>query len=117
MEQFIDSRRPKIKRSLDRGVIDALNLPQYGLGVTGKSSTQREKFLSRDSYSFAQFISCNLLCTRPGAMGYLAWHVYGMGHVSYPYVIVDLELVGTEEDYQSSTQDRLLGSYRPRVFM
>ena len=59
MEQFIDSRRPKIKRSLHRGVIDALNLPQYGLGVTSKSSTPREKIIvSILVNSFALFNSC-----------------------------------------------------------
>ena len=45
MERFIDSSPLKIKRSLDRGAVDSLNPPQHGLGVTGKSSTPREKFL------------------------------------------------------------------------
>ena len=31
---------------LDRGAVETLNPPQRGLGVTGKSSTPREKFLS-----------------------------------------------------------------------
>ena len=45
MERFFDSSPLKIKRSLDRGAVDSLNPPQRGLGVTGKSSTPREKFL------------------------------------------------------------------------
>ena len=31
---------------LDRGAVETLNPPQRGLGVIGKSSTPREKFLS-----------------------------------------------------------------------
>ena len=42
MERLIDSRLLKTKRSLDRGVVDSLNPPQLGLGVTGKSLTPRE---------------------------------------------------------------------------
>jgi hypothetical protein len=30
---------------LDRGAVDSWNLPQRGLGVTGKSSTPRDKFV------------------------------------------------------------------------
>ena len=58
MERFIDSSRLKIKKSLDRGAVDSLNPPQYGLGVTGKSSTPREKFLGSNSvFSLALFVS------------------------------------------------------------
>ena len=45
MERFFDSSWLKIKRSLDRGVVDSWNPPQRGLGVTDKSSTPWEKFL------------------------------------------------------------------------
>ena len=59
MEWFFDSSRLKIKRVLDRGGVDSWNPPQHGLGVTGKSSTPREKFLVSSSVnSFALFISC-----------------------------------------------------------
>ena len=59
MEWFFDSSRLKIKRVLDRGAVDSWNPPQRGLGVTGKSSTPREKFLVSSSVnSFALFISC-----------------------------------------------------------
>ena len=59
MERFFDSSRLKIKRSLDRGAVDSLNSPQRGLGVTGKSTTPREKFLvSSLVNSFALFNSC-----------------------------------------------------------
>ena len=59
MERFFDSSRLKIKRVLDRGAVDSWNPPQYGLGVTGKSSTPREKFLVSSSVnSFALFNSC-----------------------------------------------------------
>ena len=59
MERFIDSSRLKIKRFLDRGAVDFLNPPQLGLGVTGKSSTPREKFLvSSLVNSFALFNFC-----------------------------------------------------------
>ena len=49
MEWFIDSSRLKIKRFLDRGAVDFLNPLQRGLGVTGKSSTPRGKFLVSSS--------------------------------------------------------------------
>ena len=49
MERFIDSSQLKIKGSLDRGAVDSLNPPQRGLGVTGKSSTPREKILVSSS--------------------------------------------------------------------
>ena len=49
MERFIDSSRLKIKGTLDRGAVDSLNPPQRGLGVTGKSSTPRKKFLVSSS--------------------------------------------------------------------
>jgi hypothetical protein len=49
------------RRVLDRGVVEALNPPQHGLGVTGKSSTPREKFLSRARLFLYSFNSCNLL--------------------------------------------------------
>ena len=56
MEWFFDSSRLKIKRFLDRGAVDSWNLPQRGLGVTGKSTTPREKFLvSSLVNSFALF--------------------------------------------------------------
>ena len=59
MERFFDSSRLKITRFLNRGVVDSLNPPQRGLGVTSKSSTPREKFLVSSSVnSFALFISC-----------------------------------------------------------
>ena len=59
MEWFIDSSRLKIKRSPDRGAVDSLNPPQRGLGVTGKSSTPREKFLVSSSViSLAHFNYC-----------------------------------------------------------
>ena len=59
MERFIDSSRLKIKRFLDRGAVDFLNPPQLGLGVTGKSSTPREKFLvSRLVIPLAHFNYC-----------------------------------------------------------
>ena len=59
MERFFDSSRLKIKRSLDRGAVDSLNPPQRGLGVTGKSSTPREKFLVSNSViSLALFNYC-----------------------------------------------------------
>ena len=45
MERFLDSSRLKINRVLDRGAVDSWNPPQRGLGVTGKSSTPRKKFL------------------------------------------------------------------------
>ena len=44
MERFLDSSRLKIKRVLDSGAVDSWNPPQRGLGVTGKSSTPRDKF-------------------------------------------------------------------------
>ena len=49
MERFIDSSWLKIKGTLDRGVVDSLNPPQRGLGVTGKSSTPWEKNLVSSS--------------------------------------------------------------------
>ena len=52
MERFIDLSWLKIKRNLDRGAVDSLNPPQRGLGVTGKSSTPREKFLVSSSVIF-----------------------------------------------------------------
>ena len=56
MEQFFDSSRLKIKRFLDRGAVDSWNPPQRGLGVTGKSSTPREKVLVSSSVtSLAHF--------------------------------------------------------------
>ena len=59
MERFFDSSRLKIKRSLDRGVVDSWNPPQRRLGVTGKSLTPREKFLVSSSViSLALFNSC-----------------------------------------------------------
>ena len=59
LERFIDSSRLKIKRSLDRGAVDSLNPPQHGFGVTGKSSTPREKFLVSSSViSLAHFNYC-----------------------------------------------------------
>ena len=59
MERFFDSSWLKIKRFLDRGAVDSWNPPQRGLGVTGKSSTPREKFLVSSSViSFAHFTSC-----------------------------------------------------------
>ena len=59
MERFFDSSQLKIKRFLDRGAVDSWNPPQHGLGVTGKSSTPREKFLVSSSVnSFALFYSC-----------------------------------------------------------
>ena len=59
MERFIDSSRLKIKRFLDRGAVDSLDPPQHGLGVTGKSSTPREKFLvSRLVIPLAHFNYC-----------------------------------------------------------
>ena len=45
MERFFDLSRLKIKRVLDRGAVDSWNPPQRGLGVTGESSTPREKVL------------------------------------------------------------------------
>jgi len=58
LERFIDSSRLKIKGRLDRGAVDSLNPPQRGLGVTGKSSTPREKFLVSSSIiSLLNFIS------------------------------------------------------------
>ena len=49
----------KIKRFLDRGAVDSLDPPQRGLGVTGKSSTPREKLLlSSLVTSLAHFNSC-----------------------------------------------------------
>jgi hypothetical protein len=42
---------------LDRGAVEALNPPQHGLGVTGKSSTPREKFLSRARLFLYSFYS------------------------------------------------------------
>ena len=59
MERFLDSSRLKIKRVLNRGAVDSWNLPQCGSGVTGKSSTPREKLLVSSSViSFALFNSC-----------------------------------------------------------
>ena len=59
MERFLDSSRLKIKRSLDRGADDSLNSPQRGLGVIGKSSTPRKKFLMSSSViSLALFNFC-----------------------------------------------------------
>ena len=59
MERFFDSSWLKIKSFLDRGAVDSLNPPQHGLGVTGKSSTPREKFLVSSSViSLALFNSC-----------------------------------------------------------
>ena len=59
MERFFDSSRLKIKRVLDRRAVDSWNPPQRGVGVTGKSSTPREKFLVSSSViSFALFNSC-----------------------------------------------------------
>ena len=48
MERFFDSNQLKIKIVLDRGAVDSWNPPQRGLGVTGKSSTPRDKFLCQD---------------------------------------------------------------------
>ena len=45
MEQFLDSSQLKIKRFLDREAVDSWNPPQRGLGVTGKSSTPRDKIV------------------------------------------------------------------------
>ena len=59
MEQFLDSSRLKIKRVLDRGVVDSWNPPQRGLGVTGKSSTPRKKILVSSSViSLAYLVYC-----------------------------------------------------------
>ena len=59
MEWFFDSSKLKIKRFLDRGVVDSWNPPQRELRVTGKSSTPLEKFLVSISVnSFALFNSC-----------------------------------------------------------
>ena len=59
MERFLDSSWLKIKRVLDRGAVDYWNPPQHGLGVTGKSSTLREKFLVSNSViSLALFNYC-----------------------------------------------------------
>jgi hypothetical protein len=46
MERFIDSSHVKTKRNLDRGVVKALNPPQHGLVVIGKSSIPWEKLVS-----------------------------------------------------------------------
>ena len=44
---------------LDRGAVDSWNPPQRGLGVTGKSSTPRDKFLCQALVtSLAHFNSC-----------------------------------------------------------
>ena len=59
MVRFLDSSRLKIKRVLDRGVVDFLNPPQCGLVVTGKSSTPQEKFrVSSSVISLALFNHC-----------------------------------------------------------
>ena len=59
MERFFDSSWLKIKRVLDRGAVDSWNPPQRGLGVTGESSTPREKVLVPSSVtSLAHFNSC-----------------------------------------------------------
>ena len=59
MERFFDSSRLKIKRVLDRGVVDSWNPPQRGLEVTSKSSTLREKkFVSSSVTSLAYFDYC-----------------------------------------------------------
>ena len=59
MERFLDSSRLKIKRVLDRGAVDSWNLPQCGLGVTGKSWTPRKKILvSSLVISLAYLVYC-----------------------------------------------------------
>ena len=59
MEQFLDSSRLKIKRVLDGGAVDSWNPPQYGLGLTGKSSTPRKKILLSSSIiSLAYLVYC-----------------------------------------------------------
>ena len=57
MERFLDSSRLKIKRVLDRGAVDSWNPPQRGLGVTGKSSTPWDKFVSSLVTSLTHFNS------------------------------------------------------------
>jgi hypothetical protein len=51
----------RLRRVLDRGTVEALDPPQHGLGVTGKSSTPRKKFLSRARLFLCSFNSYNLL--------------------------------------------------------
>jgi hypothetical protein len=46
VEWFINSSRLKHQVYLDRGAVEALNPPQRGLGVTGKSSRPWDKFVS-----------------------------------------------------------------------
>ena len=59
MVRFLDSSRLKIKRVLDRGVVDSWNPPQRGLEATSKSSTPREKVLVSSSVtSLAHFVYC-----------------------------------------------------------
>ena len=59
MERFEVQAGSRSRGILDRGAVETLNPPQCGLGVTGKSSTPREKFLVSSSViSFALFTSC-----------------------------------------------------------
>ena len=59
MERFFDLSRLKIKRFLDKRVVNSWNPPQRGLGVTGKSSTPQEKSLVSNSVSsLAHFDYC-----------------------------------------------------------
>ena len=59
MERFFDSSWLKIKRFLDRRAFDSWNPLQRGLGVTGKSSTPREKVLVSSLVTYlAHFVYC-----------------------------------------------------------
>ena len=46
LERFEVQAGSRSRGILDRGAVETLNPPQRGLGVTGKSSTPRKKFLS-----------------------------------------------------------------------